>query len=246
MAADRDRDRRRLGVLFRRRADARAPVRHFRRADASPISFVGLFTATTYVLGGIAREQVCIYMCPWPRIQGGMVDRDSLLVSYRAWRGEPRGPHKSGQSWEGSGDCIDCRQCVAVCPTGIDIRNGSQLECIQCALCIDACDEIMDKVGRPRGLVAYDTVRNLEPPGHEILPVHVAASPRDPLCHADGHRRRDHADGLLLRPELEVSVLHDRNPIYVKLSDGGLRNGYTVKLLNKLYEPRSFSSGRRT
>ena len=79
-------------------------------------------------------------------------------ISYRAWRGEPRGPHKSGQSWEGRGDCIDCRQCVAVCPTGIDIRDGSQLECIQCALCIDACDEIMDKVGRPRGLIAYDTV----------------------------------------------------------------------------------------
>ncbi|MBK5198892.1 MAG: cytochrome c oxidase accessory protein CcoG, partial [Methyloceanibacter sp.] len=116
--------------------------------------FLGVFTATTYVLGGLAREQVCTYMCPWPRIQGAMFDRDSLLISYRAWRGEPRGPHKAGQAWEGRGDCIDCMQCVAVCPAGIDIRDGGQLECIQCALCIDACDAIMDKVGRPRGLIA--------------------------------------------------------------------------------------------
>ena len=209
----------------------------------SAYSFVGIFTATTYVLGGIAREQVCIYMCPWPRIQGGMIDHDSLLISYRAWRGEPRGPHKVGQSWEGRGDCIDCRQCVAVCPTGIDIRNGSQLECIQCALCIDACNEIMDKVGRPRGLVAYDTIRNLETPGAEILPVQWLR-PRvllyATLMAIVGVIM---LTALLLRPELEVSVLHDRNPIWVKLSEGGMRNGYTLKLLNKLYEPRSFKLG---
>ena len=83
----------------------------------------------------------------------------------RAYRGEPRGPHKKGQPWEGRGDCVDCKACVAVCPTGIDIRDGSQLECIQCALCIDACNEIMDKVGRPRGLIAYDTIA--EPGGGE-------------------------------------------------------------------------------
>jgi cytochrome c oxidase accessory protein FixG len=203
-------------------------------------SFVGIFTATTYVLGGIAREQVCIYMCPWPRIQGGMIDHDSLLISYRGWRGEPRGPHKVGQSWEGRGDCIDCRQCVAVCPTGIDIRNGSQLECIQCALCIDACNEIMDKVGRPRGLVAYDTIRNLETPAAEILPV-PWLRPRvllyATLMAIIGVIM---LTALLLRPELEVNVLHDRNPLYVRLSDGGVRNGYTLKIINKRYEPQAF------
>lgn len=206
-------------------------------------SFVGIFTATTYVLGGIAREQVCIYMCPWPRIQGGMIDRDSLLISYRGWRGEPRGPHKAGQDWEGRGDCIDCRQCVAVCPTGIDIRNGAQLECIQCGLCIDACNEIMDKVGRPRGLVAYDTVRNLESLGSDILPV-KPFRPRV-LLYATAMAIVGviMLTALLLRPELEVNVLHDRNPIYVRLSDGGLRNGYTVKILNKVYQPRSFTVG---
>ena len=226
-------------------ADAPTLARQFLDFDAPMLAyvFVGLFTATTYLLGGIAREQVCIYMCPWPRIQGGMIDHDSLLISYRAWRGEPRGAHKAGQSWEGKGDCIDCRQCVAVCPTGIDIRDGSQLECIQCGLCIDACDEVMDKVGRPRSLIAYDTIRNLESVGPEILPVNWLR-PRvilyATLMAIVGVIM---LTALLLRPELEVNVLHDRNPIYVRLSDGGLRNGYTVKMLNKLYEPRSFKIG---
>jgi cytochrome c oxidase accessory protein FixG len=172
-----------------------------------------------------------------------MVDRDSLLISYRAWRGEPRGAHKADQSWEGRGDCIDCRQCVAVCPTGIDIRNGAQLECIQCGLCIDACNEIMDKVGRPRGLVAYDTVRNLESVGPEILPV-TWLRPRV-LLYATAMAIVGviMLTALLLRPDLEVNVLRDRNPIYVKLSDGGLRSSYTVKILNKAYEPRSFRVG---
>ncbi len=222
--------------------DAPTLARQLVTFDAPMVAyvFVGVFTATTYVLGGIAREQVCIYMCPWPRIQGGMVDSDSLLISYRAWRGEPRGAHKAGQSWEGRGDCIDCRQCVAVCPTGVDIRDGAQLECIQCALCIDACNEIMDKVGRPRGLVAYDTIRNLESVGSAILPVNWLR-PRVLLyAAAMAIVGVIMLTALLLRPELEVNVLHDRNPIYVKLSDGGSRNGYTVKLLNKLYEPRSF------
>jgi len=179
-------------------------------------------------------------MCPWPRIQGGMVDRDSLLISYRAWRGEPRGPHKTGQSWEGRGDCIECRQCVSVCPTGIDIRNGAQLECIQCALCIDACNEIMDKVGRPRGLVAYDTIRNLEHVGAKTLPVHWLRPRVILYATLMGIVGVIMLTALILRPEIEVDVLHDRNPIYVKLSEGGVRNGYTVKLINKLYDPRSY------
>ncbi|MDJ0511937.1 MAG: cytochrome c oxidase accessory protein CcoG [Methyloceanibacter sp.] len=212
-------------------------------APAAAYFFIGLFTVSTYVLGGIAREQVCIYMCPWPRIQGAMFDSDSLLISYRDWRGEPRGAHKAGQSWEGRGDCIDCNQCVAVCPTGIDIRDGAQLECIQCALCIDACDAIMDKVGRPRGLIAYDTVRNLEAGAPNAEPLRLLR-PRVLL----------YAGlivlvgiimivALMMRPVLEVNVIHDRNPLYVKLSDGGVRNGYEVKILNKQYVPRAFKLG---
>jgi cytochrome c oxidase accessory protein FixG len=170
-----------------------------------------------------------------------MVDRDSLFISYRDWRGEPRGPHKAGQSWEGRGDCIDCRQCVAVCPTGIDIRNGAQLECIQCALCIDACNEIMDKIGRPRSLISYDTVRHLESAGQDMAPVDFRRPRVLIYATAMAVVGLIMLTALLVRPELEVSVLHDRNPIYVKLSDGGVRNGYTVKILNKAYEPRDFT-----
>ncbi len=202
-------------------------------------AFLGIFTFTTYLLGGIAREQVCIYMCPWPRIQGAMLDRDSLLVSYREVRGEPRGSHKRDEAWDNRGDCIDCKACIAVCPTGIDIRNGPQLECIQCALCIDACNEIMDKVGRPRGLIDYATFRNLPS---------LTAGPRDGLRVI---RPRTVLYSVLItlvggimtwallnRSDLEVSVLADRNPLFVKLSDGGLRNGYTIKISNKTGQPR--------
>jgi cytochrome c oxidase accessory protein FixG len=211
-------------------------------APAIAYLFLGIFAFTTYVLGGIAREQVCIYMCPWPRIQGAMVDRDTLLVSYKAYRGEPRGPHKKGQPWEGRGDCVDCKACVAVCPTGIDIRDGSQLECIQCALCIDACNDIMEKVGRPAGLIGYDTIAKQEA---------AAKGTRAPLrlfrartllyfgfiCLVGAVMLA----ALLNRSSLEINVLHDRNPPFVLLSDGSIRNGYTVKILNKLHEPREFT-----
>lgn len=223
-------------------ADAPTLARQLLSFEAPLVAYVflGLFTATTYVLGGLAREQVCIYMCPWPRIQGAMFDRDSLLISYREWRGEERGPHKAGDSWEGRGDCIDCHQCVAVCPTGVDIRKGPQLECIQCALCIDACDDIMDKVGRPRGLIAYDTMRNLEAGGKERVPIRLWRPRVILYAVAIALVSAIMLTALLLRPDLELSVLHDRNPLYVRLSDGGVRNGYTVKLLNKLYEPHAF------
>jgi cytochrome c oxidase accessory protein FixG len=201
--------------------------------------FVGLFTATTYGLGGIAREQVCNYMCPWPRIQGAMFDRDSLLISYRDWRGEPRGPHKSGQSWDGRGDCVDCRQCVAVCPVGIDIRNGLQMECIQCALCIDACNEIMEKVGRPRALIAYDTLRNLKAGEVDAEPIRLLRPRVILYATAIAVVGFIMLAALVMRPDLDVNVLQDRNPLYVRLSDGGVRNGYTVKLVNRLYLPRA-------
>jgi cytochrome c oxidase accessory protein FixG len=203
--------------------------------------FLGIFALTTYVLGGIAREQVCIYMCPWPRIQGAMVDSETLLVSYQPHRGEPRGSHKKGQSWDGRGDCVDCRACVAVCPTGIDIRDGAQLECIQCALCVDACNAIMDKVGRPRGLVSYTTVAQQEATACGATAPLRLIRPRTLLYIA----LMAGVGGIMLaawlqRTVLEVNVLHDRNPPYVRLTDGGVRNGFTVKILNKLHEPREF------
>lgn len=203
-------------------------------APMSAYLFAAILTFTTYTLAGTMREQVCTYMCPWPRIQGAMTDKDTLEVVYRGYRGEPRGPHKKGDSWEGRGDCIDCMQCVAVCPMGIDIREGDQLECINCALCIDACDAVMEKVGRPKGLIAYDTARNLEraPQGQKL--VFAFFRPRvlfyAALLVAIGGVM---FYGLLTRSTLELNTLRDRSPTFVRLSDGSVRNGYTLKILNK-------------
>jgi cytochrome c oxidase accessory protein FixG len=204
--------------------------------------FIAIFAGTTYLLGGLAREQVCTYMCPWPRIQGAMIDRDSLLVTYRDFRGEPRGPHKKGQPWEGRGDCIDCKACVAVCPMGIDIRDGPQLECIQCALCIDACNEIMQRVERPRNLIAYDTYRSIESEVKggrmDLRLVRPRTLLYAGLVAVVGVIM---LVGVFLRTTLELNVLPDRNPLFVTLADGSIRNGYTLKILNKLHDTRSFS-----
>ena len=203
--------------------------------------FLGLFALTTYVLGGLAREQVCIYMCPWPRIQGAMVDRDSLFISYREIRGEPRAAHKKGTTWEGRGDCIDCKACVAVCPMGIDIRDGSQLECIQCALCIDACNEIMDRVERPRDLIAYTTISNLANATTAPREGWRIIRPRTMLYTAMITLVASLMGwSLAHRADFELSVIQDRNPLFVVLSDGGLRNGYTIKIANKVEGARRF------
>ncbi len=210
-------------------------------APAIAYLFLGIFAVTTYLLGGIAREQVCIYMCPWPRIQGAMLDQESLLVSYETYRGEPRGPHRKGQTWEGRGDCIDCKACVAVCPMGIDIRDGAQLECIQCALCIDACDEVMDKVGRPRGLIAYDTISKIDARGQGGAAPLRLVRPRTVLY--GGLMALVSAIMLWAWSErtiLEMSVIPDRNPLFVAMSDGSIRNGFTIKILNKRHDTRSF------
>ncbi len=234
------------GALVFYFCDAPTLAHELLTGEASTVvyTFVGIFTLTTYLLGGIAREQVCIYMCPWPRIQGAMLDRDSLLVAYRDVRGEPRGPHKRGQTWDDRGDCIDCKACVAVCPMGIDIRNGPQLECIQCALCIDACNEIMEKVERPRGLIAYSTERNQHTattgPRDGLRIVRPRTILYSVLIAAVGGLM---LWGLLSRSDLDLSVEPDRNPLFVKLSDGGVRNGYTIKIVNKAQATRRFELG---
>jgi cytochrome c oxidase accessory protein FixG len=214
------------------------------RAGASIYFFVLLFTATTYLLAGMAREQVCTYMCPWPRIQGALVDKDTMAVTYEAWRGEPRGKYRKGESFEGRGDCIDCRQCVAVCPMGIDIRDGFQLECIGCGLCIDACDEVMDRIGRPPRLIAYDSEQNqgLRAAGRPL--VHRLVRPRTVLyvliIAAVGITM---LAILWLRSTVDVNILPDRNPLFVTLSDGGIRNGYTIRVMNKEHAPKTYELG---
>ncbi|MGE0747329.1 MAG: cytochrome c oxidase accessory protein CcoG [Rhodospirillales bacterium] len=204
--------------------------------------FIGGLTFTTYALGGLMREQVCTYMCPWPRIQGALLDEDSLVVTYRPERGEPRGAYRKGASWEGRGHCIDCNACVAACPMGIDIRDGQQLECITCALCIDACDEVMGKVGLPKGLIAYDTLANMDRRAKGESTRLRIVRPRTILYAAVIA-----VVGLVMlgtlatRSTLDVSVLRDRNPLFVTLSDGSIRNAYTLKVLNKEHAERRFA-----
>ncbi len=203
--------------------------------------FIGLFTATTYTLAGWAREQVCTYMCPWPRFQAAMFDENTLIVTYQNWRGDPRGKHKAGQSWDGRGDCVDCRQCIAVCPTGIDIRDGQQLECIGCGLCIDACDSVMGKVGRPQGLITFDTFANQQalaagkPSAYRLLRPRVIIY--SSLLAAVGLVM---LGAFLTRDTVELNVQRDRAPLFVTLSDGSIRNGYTIKILNKAREERRY------
>ncbi|HEY8595862.1 MAG TPA: cytochrome c oxidase accessory protein CcoG [Devosiaceae bacterium] len=239
------------------------------QAPAVAYITIGILTATTYTFGGLMREQVCTYMCPWPRIQAAMLDEFSLTVTYNDWRGEPRSKHAKRAAAEGKevGDCVDCNACVVVCPMGIDIRDGQQLECITCALCIDACDSVMDKLGKERGLISYTTLNDYNANmalaiGGDTGPIHPA-NVRDSATGKLVDRIRHTTwrsifrlrtllyftvwagiglamlTALALRSPLEINVLHDRNPLYVMLKDGAIRNGYDVKILNMTPQPRT-------
>ncbi len=211
------------------------------QASSAVWTTIGLLTCTTYLLAGHAREQVCTYMCPYARFQGAMLDEHSLVVTYERWRGEPRGHHKTGESWEGRGHCVACNNCVAVCPTGIDIRDGQQLECIGCGLCIDACDAVMDKVGLPRGLIAFDTDANQQARAAGQPARYRFVRPRTViysfLLAAVGGLM---LYGLITRPNFGMNVIRDRSPLFVALHDGSIRNAYTVKILNKHRVPTEF------
>ena len=253
-------------------ADAPTLLRNLATGQAAPVAYitVAILTGTTYVFGGLMREQVCTYMCPWPRIQAAMLDENSLTVTYNDWRGEPRSRHAKKTAAEGQsvGDCVDCNACVAVCPMGIDIRDGQQLECITCALCIDACDSVMDKIGRERGLISYATLAEYQ--SNMALATAGGTSAIDPTrVHDASGKLSDKVAtfhikkllrprtliyfaawslvglgliyALLTRERLQVNVLADRNPQFVVLSDGSIRNGYTVKLLNMIPEPRNIT-----
>ncbi len=203
------------------------------------LAWILALTLSTYVMAGLAREQVCIYMCPYSRFQSAMFDKDTLIIGYDENRGEPRGKYKKSDV---PTSCVDCTLCVQVCPMGIDIRDGLQYECIACGLCIDACNTVMDKLHEPRGLIRYDTQHNI-------------------LARAEGRPENPHilrprtfwyigilslvcavmVYSLLHRSTLELHALHDRNPLFVLLSDGTLRNGYQIKILNKTHEDRAYA-----
>jgi cytochrome c oxidase accessory protein FixG len=208
------------------------------QAPALAYIWIAILTATTYTLAGWMREQVCLYMCPWPRIQAALTDEWALNVTYKADRGEQRTSLKKANELRAlgqpAGDCIDCFQCVAVCPTGIDIRNGPQLDCIQCGLCIDACDTVMSKIDRPTRLIGYDTDINIARRKAGKAEITRIIRPRTivyaGLIAVVGLVM---LYALLTRSLLDINVLHDRNPVAVRLSDGSIRNAYTVRLLNK-------------
>jgi cytochrome c oxidase accessory protein FixG len=195
---------------------------------------LGLFTAGTYGLAGFMREQACFWLCPYARIQGVMIDRETILPAYDYQRGEPRGKLKKGEHDPSKGDCIDCGQCVHVCPTGIDIREGQQEGCVTCGLCIDACDAVMDKVERPKGLIRYASLDELE--GKPTIP--MLKRPRV-IVYASimTIALAGILYGLGNLTGIELKVLHERQPLYVQQSDGTVQNKYYLKVLNKTDRP---------
>jgi cytochrome c oxidase accessory protein FixG len=226
--------------------DAPTLLRDLVTFNAHPVAYttIAILTATTFLFGGFAREQVCIYMCPWPRIQAAMMDEDTITVAYRDWRGEPRGKHRKAEGADSLGDCIDCNACVNVCPMGIDIRDGQQLACITCALCIDACDDVMAKIGKPRGLIDYialtDETRERAGQAPKSVWKHVFR-PRTILYTALWSLVGIGLTvALFMRQEIDITVAPVRNPTFVTLSDGSIRNTYDVRLRNMNLEPRPF------
>ncbi|WP_347268664.1 cytochrome c oxidase accessory protein CcoG [Paracoccus sp. (in: a-proteobacteria)] len=231
--------------------DAPTLLRDLVTGNAHPIAYitVAVLTATTFFFGGFAREQICIYACPWPRIQAAMMDEDTLTVAYREWRGEPRGKLQKGEPTKSDGgtkgDCIDCMACVNVCPMGIDIRDGQQMECITCALCIDACDEVMDKIGKPRGLIDYMALR-------DETAERTGAAPKPVMKHVLRPRTILYFTlwagigvalvvALFLRSPFDLNVTPVRNPLYVTMADGAIRNTYALRLRNKQGTAQEFT-----
>ncbi len=228
--------------------DAPTLVHQLVTLQAAPVAWIwiGILTTTTYVLAGFMREQVCLYMCPWPRIQAALTDENALNVTYRLDRGEPRISLKKSNLMrargEPAGDCIDCGQCVAVCPTGVDIRNGPNLGCIQCGLCIDACDSVMKKVDRPTRLIAYDTDVNVarrmagQPTKFKLLRARTVFYAAVIVVVGAVMLAT-----LIGRQDMSVNAMHDRNPMFVTTADGSIRNALTAHIINRESAPRRFT-----
>ncbi|GEO81059.1 cytochrome c oxidase accessory protein CcoG [Pararhodospirillum oryzae] len=203
------------------------------QAPAAAYGAIAVVGGGCFLLAGYAREQVCIYMCPYGRFQGAMTDEHSYVVTYAAWRGEPRAPYQREADFSRRGHCIDCGLCVQVCPTGVDIRKGSQLACIGCALCVDACAKVMRRFNLPPGLIAYDSAANQAARARGEAPVTRWLRPRT-LIYASVLLGVLSAIvvSIATRPTFDLTVLHERSPLFVTLSDGSIRNGYTIKLMN--------------
>ena len=222
--------------------------------------WIGFYGLATYGNAGYLREQVCKYMCPYARFQGAMFDRQTLIIAYDETRGEPRGARRKGTpsvlagagrsaaaasppgpevssppATPALGDCVDCTICVQVCPTGIDIRDGLQYECIACGACIDACDSVMDKLGYPRGLIRYDTLASMQGAAIRVLRPRVLIY-AGILCVLLGA----FLWSVTHRTPVQFDVLRDRNALFRTLADGAIENVYTLKIINKDQQPHQY------
>ena len=202
------------------------------------VLFYGL---ATYGNAGWLREQVCKYMCPYARFQSAMFDKDTLIVTYDAARGEPR---TARPTLQGAGDCIDCSMCVQVCPTGIDIRKGLQYECIGCAACVDACDGVMDKIGKPRGLIRYATENGL---AHKLTPAAIRKRMLRPrvLVYAGVLAALviGMAGSIALRNPLKLDVIRDRGSMGREVDEGMIENVYRLQVMNTSELPQRLRIG---
>ncbi len=191
----------------------------------------------TYGNAGYMREQVCKYMCPYARFQSSMFDKDTLIITYDAQRGEPRGGRRRSENpvLQGLGDCIDCTLCVQVCPTGIDIRKGLQYECIACAACIDACDQVMDKMMYPKGLIRYSTENAIVGKKTRVLRPRVAVYAGLLLVLCAGFVAL-----LASKQPVILDVMRDRNALYRDAGRQGIENNYALHLINKSHAERSY------
>jgi cytochrome c oxidase accessory protein FixG len=200
--------------------------------------WIFFYAFATYGNAGWLREQVCLYMCPYARFQSAMFDEDTLVIAYDEKRGEKRGHRKRDDTeykLKGLGDCIDCKQCVHVCPTGIDIRDGLQYECIACAACIDVCDDVMEKMGYEKGLIRYSTQNAMEGKPTKILrPKTLMYGGLLTLLIGA------FMVALLLRTPIEVDVLRERDRLYLENSEGLIENVYTLKVANMDQQPHQY------
>ncbi len=191
------------------------------------LSAIIAFSLAFYGVFSKFREQACTMVCPYGRLQGVLLDSDSVVVAYDYVRGEPRGKLRKGQE-RTSGDCIDCKQCVFVCPTGIDIRNGTQLECVNCTACIDACDEMMERIDKPKGLIRYDSENGIKNGQKFRITPRIGAyiAVLTILVGAIGAL-------LFMRQELDTTLIRSRGQIYQKTDRGTFTNLYNYKVINK-------------
>ncbi len=191
------------------------------------------FSATFYLVFAKVREIVCTVICPYGRLQGVLLNRDSMVVAYDNIRGEPRGKIKKGEDQGDKGDCVDCKLCVQVCPTGIDIRNGTQMECINCTACIDACNDVMEKVSRPKNLIRFDSLEGIENKKGFKFTARV-------LAYSLVLMVLTVVFGFLMtqRSEIQATVLRVPGQLFQKNDDGTIGNLYNIQLVNKTFEEK--------